>query len=89
MIQLHYSLSKDLWRRFFEVHYAADPALKIRYVWGVVCIVGGALGFGGFYHSPLIAGLLLATGFYAILSRQILVIKSLRGAVRQPSFGNF
>jgi len=87
MILLHYSLSKDLWRRFFEVHYAADPTLKTRYLWGVICIVSGALGFGGFYHSPLIAALLLATGFYGVLSRQLLVIKSLRGAVRHPFYG--
>jgi len=86
-IIIHFQLTRDLWRRFFEAHYGSDSGLKLRYLWGVTCIVIGSLGFGGFYDSKLIAALLLGTGFFGVLSKQLLVVKSLRGAVRHPFFG--
>jgi len=84
---LNYRLTKDLWRLFFEGHYSCDRSLKLRHLWGVTCIGIGSLGFGGFYESRLIAALLLATGFFGVLSKQILIIKSLRKACRHPFFG--
>jgi hypothetical protein len=84
---LNYRLTKDLWRHFFEAHYSCDRSLKLRQLWGVICIVIGSFGFGGFYESRVIAALLLATGFFGVLSKQILVIKSLRKACRHPFFG--
>ncbi len=87
-IIVQYQLTRDLWRRFFEAHYSCDRSLKLRYLWGVTCIVIGSLGFGGFYASKPIAGLLLATGFFGVLSKQLLVVKSLRQACRHPFFGN-
>lgn len=84
---LNYQLTKDLWRLFFEAHYGCDRGLKLRYLWGAVCVVIGCLGFGGFYESKAIAVLLLATGFFGVLSKQILVLKSLRGACQHPFLG--
>lgn len=86
-IILQYRLTRDLWRRFFEAHYGCDRSLKLRYLWGAICIVIACLGFGGFYHATAIAGLLLATGFFGVLSRPLLVLKSLRGVTRHPFFG--
>ncbi len=86
-IILNYQLTKDLWRLFFEAHYACDRSLKMRYLWGIICIIIGSLGFGGFYESRLVAALLLGTGFFAVLSKQVLVIKSLRSACHHPFFG--
>lgn len=86
-IILNYQLTRDLWHRFLEAHYSSDPKLRMRYLWGVVCIVIGALGFGGFYDSPVIASLLLATGLFGVLSKHLLVAKSLRAACRHPFFG--
>jgi hypothetical protein len=86
-ITLNYQLTKELWRLFFEAHYSCDHSLKMRYLWGVACIIIGSLGFGGFYESRLIAVLLMATGFFGVLSKQILVIKSLRSACQHPFFG--
>jgi len=86
-IIINYKLTKDLWRQFFEAHYRCDRSLKLRYLWGVVCIVIGSLGFGGFYHSPVIATLLMVTGFFGVLSKSILVIKSLRRAGQHPFLG--
>ena len=86
-IILNYRLTKELWRQFFEAHYGCDHSLKQRYLWGVVCIVIAALGFGGFYHNHLIASLLLTTGLFGVLSKQLLVIKSLRTAVKHPFYG--
>lgn len=85
-IIIQYQLTRELWRRFFEAHYGCDRPLKLRYLWGATCIVIGSLGFGGFYDSKLIAGLLLATGFFGVLSKQLLVVKSLRQAGRHPFF---
>ncbi len=82
-----YQLTKELWQKFFVAHYSRDTGLKLRYLWGVVCIVIGAGGFGGFYESPLIATLLLATGFYGVLSKHLLIYKSLRAACRHPFLG--
>ena len=87
IITLNYQLTKDLWRLFFEAHYRCDRSLKQRYLWGVTCIIIGSLGFGGFYESRVIAVLLLATGFFGVLSKQILIVKSLRGACQHPFFG--
>jgi len=86
-ILLTYPLTKELWRQFFEAHYGCDATLKQRYLWGVVCIVIACLGFAGFYDNLPIAGLLVATGLYAVLSKPLLVIRSLRSAVRHPFFG--
>jgi len=86
-ILLQYQLTRELWRRFFEAHYGCDRSLKLRYLWGVTCIVIGCFGFGGLYDSKLIAALLLGTGFFGVLSKQLLIIKSLRSACRHPFFG--
>ncbi len=84
---LNYRLSKDLWQLFFEAHYSCDRSLKLRYLWGVTCVIIGSFGFGGLYESRIIAALLLATGFFGVLSKQILVIRSLRKASQHPFFG--
>lgn len=86
-VHLQYQLSESLWRRFLDAHYRADPRLRTRFFWGVVCIVIGCLGFGGFYNHPLVAALLLATGFFGVLSRPLLVQKGLRQARHHPFFG--
>ena len=86
-IILSYRLTKDLWQQFYEAHYSCDRSLKIRYVWGVICILIGALGLGGYYQSKLIAGLLLATGFFGVLSKYLLIYRSLRTAYQHPFFG--
>lgn len=86
-ILLTYRLETKLWREFFEAHYAADPSLSLRYVWGGVCIVVGSLGLAGMIESPLIAGLLLATGFFGVLSKSLLILKSMRSVVRHPYHG--
>ncbi|WP_020677132.1 YcxB family protein [Geopsychrobacter electrodiphilus] len=86
-IILNYRLTKELWSQFFEAHYSCDRALKLRYFWGAICIVIGSLGFGGFYGSRLIAGLMLATGFFGVLSKHLLIYKSLRTAGKHPFFG--
>ncbi len=86
-ILVNYRLSRDLWHQFFDAHYGCDRNLKLRYLWGAVCILIGAAGFGGLYASPVVAALLLTTGFYGVLSKHLLIHKSLRGAVRHPFFG--
>jgi len=82
-----YTLDRETWRKFYEAHYACDKGLKLRYVWGVVCILIGTAGFGGVFASPLVAALLLATGLFAVLSKPLLVARSLRTASRHPYFG--
>ncbi len=86
-IILNYRLTKDLWRQFYDAHYGCDPSIKFHYLWGAICIVIGALGFGGFYESRIIAGLMMATGFYGVLAKHLLILKSLRGACQHPFFG--
>ena len=41
VITVTYCLTSELWRAFYEAHYAADKSLQGRYFWGVVCIVLG------------------------------------------------
>ncbi len=83
---LTFRLTEDLWRRFYDAHYAGDHSLKIRYAWGAACIIIGAFGLAGLFNR-LIAVLLLLTGFYAVLSRQIFVMKSVAAARKHPYFG--
>lgn len=85
-ILINYQLTKELWRQFFDAHYGCDPSIKFRYLWGAICIVIASLGFGGFYESMIIATLLMATGFYGVLSKHLLIYKSLRVACRHPFF---
>lgn len=86
-IILNYRLSKDLWQQFFSAHYSCDRGLKLRYLWGAICILIATLGFGGFYASKPIAALLLVTGFFGVLSKHLLIYKSLRTACQHPFFG--
>lgn len=86
-ILVSYQLTRELWRQFFDAHYGCDPSIKLRYFWGAVCILIATLGFGGFYDAPLIAALLLATGFYGVLSKHLLIFRSLRTASAHPFFG--
>ena len=86
-IILNYQLSRELWRQFFDAHYACDPSIRFHYLWGAICILIGALGFGGFYPSTVLALLLMLTGFYGVLPKQLLIYKSLRGACQHPFFG--
>jgi hypothetical protein len=86
-ILLTYRLDTELWRAFFEAHYAVDPKLSHRYGWGGLCIIFGAIGLAGMIDSPLIAGLLLATGFFGVLSKPLLVMKSLRAVAHHPYHG--
>ena len=86
-ILLTYRLDLDLWRAFFEAHYSVDPRLSMRYAWGGVCIIIGALGLAGMIDSPWVAGLLLATGFFGVLSKPLLVMKSMRSAAHHPYHG--
>jgi hypothetical protein len=86
-ISLNYRLTKELWRQFFDAHYSRQQVIKFHYLWGVICLLIGALGFGGFYESKLIAGLLMTTGFYGVLSKHLLIYKSLRVACKHPFFG--
>jgi len=86
-IILNYELTKELWRQFYDAHYGRDRSLKLRYLWGVICIVIGCIGFGGYYESKPVAALLLATGFFGVLSKHLLIYKSLRAASQHPFFG--
>lgn len=86
-IILNYQLTKNLWRQFFAAHYSCDRSLKLRYLWGVICIVIACLGFGGYYQSTPIAAMLLSTGFFGVLSKHLLIFKSLRGVCQHPFFG--
>lgn len=87
IITLNFQLTKDLWRLFYEAHYRCDQSLKFRYLWGVACLITGSSGFGGFYESRILAALLLATGFFGVLSKQVLIMKSLRSVCHHPFFG--
>jgi len=86
-IILSYRLTRDLWQQFFDAHYSCDHSIKFHYLWGAICIVIGSMGFGGYYESKAIAGMMLATGFYGVLSKHLLIYKSLRTAARHPFFG--
>ncbi len=86
-IIFNYPLTKELWREFFEAHYDSDRTLKMRYLWGATCVVIGSFGFGGFYDSKVLAVLLLITGFFGVLSKHVLIYKSLKGACCHPFFG--
>ncbi len=83
-ITLTYRLTLDLWRQFYTAHYAADHALKIRYVWGAACIIIGSFGIGGLFESKAVAVLLLLTGFYGVLSKPLFVNRSVCKASRHP-----
>jgi hypothetical protein len=86
-ITLTYRLSEELWRQFYQAHYDADPSLRMRYLWGALCILLGAIGLGGLFDNRIVAILLLLTGFYGVLSRPLLVLKSVAAARRHPYFG--
>ncbi len=86
-IILEFRLTKELWRQFFDAHYGCEKSIKFHYLWGVICLVIGTAGFGGFYDSLLIASLLLFTGFYGIFAKHLLIFKSLGAAGKHPFYG--
>lgn len=86
-ILVSFRLTIELWRQFYAAHFSCDPSVKFHYLMGAVCILIGALGFGGFYPSWWLAGLLMATGFYGVMLKYLLIYRSLRAARRHPFFG--
>jgi hypothetical protein len=86
-ILLHYRLTKDLWRQFFVAHFNCDRSLRLCYLWGALCIIAGSAGLGGLYPSKEVAVLFLATGFFGVLAKPILIIRSVRKAGRHPFSG--
>ena len=86
-IILNYQLTKELWRQFFDAHYGCDHSIRFHYLWGAICLLIGALGFGGFYESTGLALVLMLTGFYGVLAKHLLIYKSMRGACQHPFFG--
>ncbi len=81
-----FQLTRELWRQFYQAHYSADHSLKVRYLWGATCIIIGSFGLGGLLESKLVAVLLLVTGFYGVLSKQIFVVKSVKSACKHPFY---
>lgn len=86
-IQLNYVLGRELWREFYAAHYAAERSLKARFAWGVFCLVLGAMGVAGWYEPRLVGWLLLATGLFGVLSKQLLLYRSMRAVANHPFLG--
>lgn len=74
----------EMWQAFYSAHYAADHQLKIRFWYGFACLALGAFGLGGLFAAKLPALFLLAFGLYCVLSRQILLLRSLRKIRANP-----
>lgn len=85
-ICLECDLTEEMWRQFHDAHYAADHRIKVRFWYGAAMVAVGSFGLGGLFENRLIALALILFGLYCVLARQILVVKSLRKAKRNPSF---
>jgi len=85
-LTVQFRLTKDIWRQFYEAHYAGDQTLKIRYLFGGACILIGAIGIGGPGHFKVVSAAALLFGFYCVLSKPLFVMKSLRVARKHPLF---
>ncbi len=86
-ILIEYTLNEENWRQFFTAHYQRQTSLRLRYVYGLVLLVSGAYLAGGPPDSPWLGAAFVATGLYAVLSKQLLVLKSMAAVRRGPMFG--
>ena len=85
-ILIEYTLNEELWRQFFTAHYQRQGFFRLRYLYGVVLLVGGAYLIGGPPASPWLGAAFLASGLYALASKQLFILKSLAGARKGPLF---
>lgn len=85
-IQLEYTLNEELWRQFFAAHYQRQGFFRLRYLYGLVLLLAGAYLIGGPPNNPWVGGGFLATGLYCILSKQLMILKSLSAARKGPLF---
>lgn len=74
----------ELWQQFYAAHYAADPRLKVRFWFGLACLVIGAFTLSAPAAARIPAVLLLLFGLYGVLSRQLLLLRSLRKIASSP-----
>lgn len=85
-LKLHYTLSEEIWRKFFEAHYARDHSLRLRYWFGALMILVGAMGLGGWYANKILSVGLLLFGLYCVLSKHIFALKSLISIRKSPHY---
>lgn len=85
-ILIEYTLNEELWRQFFTAHYQRQGFFRLRYLYGVVLLVAGAYLIGGPPASPWLGAAFLASGLYALASKQLFILKSLAGARKGPLF---
>lgn len=85
-IQLEYTLNEELWRQFFTAHYQQQRFFRMRYFYGVLLLISGAYLIGGPPASPWVGAGFLASGLYAIISKQLFILKSLATARKGPLF---
>lgn len=87
VVLVHFQLTPDLWRAFYSAHYAADRNLRSRFCLGLFSLILGCMVVAGWFGNLLVGWLLLATGLFGVLSRPVLLAKSLRAAARHPFIG--
>ena len=85
-VATEWEMTEELWRAFYNDHYANDRRLKQRFVWGVILVMIGALGLGGLSPHKLVGGLVLLAGLYCVLSKHFLINKTVKKARDNPNF---
>ena len=85
-IHIEHELSETDWRGFYNAYYATDRRFKLRFVYGTVTWVIGALGLVGLFNNKPIAFGMIAFGLYCVFAKQFLINRALKKLKRNPNF---
>lgn len=85
-VHIKHELSETDWRRFYNAYYATDRRFKLRFVYGTVTWVIGALGLVGLYNNKPIAFGMIAFGLYCVFAKQFLINRALKKVKHNPNF---
>ncbi|SDZ90559.1 hypothetical protein SAMN05660420_00674 [Desulfuromusa kysingii] len=82
-INVHYELNEALWRKFYDVYYAADKKFKLRFIYGTCSWILGVCGLLGFFENNILALGMIAFGLYCVFAKRYLVNRAVKKAVKK------
>ncbi|MCW8860248.1 MAG: YcxB family protein [Deltaproteobacteria bacterium] len=83
---IQHNLNETDWRQFYNAYYATDTRFKLRFIYGTITWVIGALGLAGLFANNIIAFGMIAFGLYCVFAKQFLINKALKKMKGNPQF---
>ena len=88
MRQVHISheLSQKNWRDFYNAYYISDRRFRLRFLYGTLTWIIGALGLLGLFDNKPVAFGMIAFGLYCVFIKQYLINRAIKKLKAGPQF---